>query len=75
MDISRPEPSFEYKGFRYLPEKDDDGDCIKIIHYAQHQYDTHPYRSRTYVLNGSSWKYLTHEEFVEKMKDKLDEKI
>lgn len=75
MDILRPEPSFEYKGFRYLPEKDSDGDCIKIIHYAQHQYDTHPYRSRTYVLNGSSWKYLTHDEFVEKMKAKLNEKI
>jgi len=64
------EPNFEYKGFRYMPEKDNNGDCIKIIHYAQHQFDTHPYR--TYVLQGSSWQYLTHDEFISKMKAKLN---
>jgi len=66
------EPSYTYKGFKYMPEKDNNDDCIKIIHYAEHQYDTHPYRKRTYVLQGSSWQYLTHDEFITKMKEKLD---
>ena len=72
LDFFEPKPDYHYKGFKYMPEKVDDGDCIKIYHYAEHQYDTRPYHRRTYLLSGSSWVFLTYEEFVEKLEDKLN---
>ncbi len=65
---------YQYKGFKYAPEKVNDGDCIKIYHYAEHQFDTHPYHRRTYLLSGSSWNFLSYDEFIEKIKEKLNVK-